>query len=162
MNSLPKNFFSTVGRNTIHHITESHPLCLSTGPSTALRGIARDDFNFEETLSDLTTIARMIRPHLGSRLVSARLTFGIHCCTLPCEERCGRRTCTSITLQLSEGTGAELAVKGVLRARRLCCLRRGTAFSHEPTAGSSEAGSYRSPFCTSSRRGAERRLGVWS
>ena len=34
----------------------------------------------------------MIRPHLGSRLVSARLTFGVHCSTLPREERCGRRT----------------------------------------------------------------------
>ena len=32
-----------------------------------------DDFNFEELLSDLITIARMIRPHLGSILVSARL-----------------------------------------------------------------------------------------
>ena len=51
-----------------------------------------DNFNFEELLSELTTIAWMIRPHLGSRLVSARLTFGAHCCTLPREERCGRRT----------------------------------------------------------------------
>ena len=118
-----------------------------------------DDFNFEELLSDLTTIARMIRPHLGSRLVRARLTFGVHCCTLPREERCGRRTisvkstCTSTTPQLSERTGAdaclstlhskidpsELAAKGVLRARRLCCLRRETAFSPESAAGSSEA-----------------------
>ena len=37
---------------------------------------SHDDFNFEELLSDLATIARMIRPHLGSRLVTARLTFG--------------------------------------------------------------------------------------
>ena len=52
-----------------------------------------DDFTFEELLSDLITIARMIRPpSLGSRLVSARLTFGVHCCTLPREERCGRRS----------------------------------------------------------------------
>ena len=109
-----------------------------------------DDFNFEELLSDLITIAWMIRPHLGSRLVSDRLTFGVHKCTLPREERCGRRTnpvkstCTSTTPQLSERAGAddaclstlhiktdpsELAAKGVLRARRLCCLRRETAFS---------------------------------
>ena len=102
-----------------------------------------DDFNFEELLSALTTIARMIRPHLGSRLVSARLTFGVHCCTLPRKERCGRRTnpvkSTGVELttpQLSERAGAdgclstlhskidpsELAAKGVLRARRLCCI----------------------------------------
>ena len=138
-----------------------------------------DDFNFEELLSDLITIARLIRPHLGSRLFSARLTFGVHCSTLPREERCARRTnpvkstCTSTTPQLSERAGAdaclstlhskidpsELAAKGVLRARRLCCLRRETAFSPESAAGSSEAGSYRSPFCSSSRRGADRR---WS
>ena len=35
-----------------------------------------DDFNFEELLSDLATIALMIRPHLASRLVSARLAYG--------------------------------------------------------------------------------------
>ena len=73
------------------------------------------DFNFEELLSDLTTIARMIRPHLGSRLVGAtKLTFGVHSCTLPREERCGRRTnpvkstCTSTTPhQLSERADAD-------------------------------------------------------
>ena len=138
-----------------------------------------DDFNFEELLSDLITIARMIRPHLGSRLLSARLTFRVHCCTLSREERCARRTnpvkstCTSTTPQLSERAGAdaclstlhskidpsELAAKGVLRARRLCCLRREAAFSPESAAGSSEAGSCRSPFCSSSRRGADRKWG---
>ena len=40
-----------------------------------------DDFNFEELLSDLITIARIFRPHLGSKLVSTRLTFGVHCST---------------------------------------------------------------------------------
>ena len=138
-----------------------------------------DDFNFEELLSDPITVARVIRPHLGSRLVSVRLTFGVHSCTLSREERCGRRTnpmkstCTSTTPQLSERAGAdaclstlyskidpsELAAKGVLRRRRLCCLRRETAFSPESAAGSSEAGSYRSPFCASSGRGADRRWG---
>ena len=131
-------------------------------------------------LSDLTTIAPMIRPHLGSRLVSVRLTVGVHCCTLSREERCGRQTnpvkstCASTTPQLSERECAdaclstlhsmidpsELAAKGVLRARRLCCLRRETAFSPESAAGSSEAGSYRSPFCNSSRRGADRGWGL--
>ena len=97
-----------------------------------------DDSNFEELLCDLIKIqhgARMIRPHLRSRL-----TFGVHCCTLPREERCGRRTnpvkstCTSTTHQLSERAGAdeclstlyckidpsELAAKG-------CCERGGYA-----------------------------------
>ena len=42
---------------------------------------------------------------------------------------------------------SELAAKGVLRARRLCCLRREeTALNPESAAGSSEAGSYRSPL----------------
>ena len=48
------------------------------------------------------------------------------------------------------------AAKGVLRARRLCCSRRETAFSPESAAGSSGAGSDGSHFCTSSRRGADR------
>ena len=93
-----------------------------------------DAFNFEELLSELFTIARMIRLHLGSKLVGARLTFGVCCLTLPHEERCGRRTYpvkstwTSATPQLSERAGAdaclstshskidhsELAAKGVL------------------------------------------------
>ena len=41
-----------------------------------------DDFNFEELLSDLITIARIFPPYLGSRVVGARLTIGVHCCTL--------------------------------------------------------------------------------
>ena len=97
-----------------------------------------DYFNFEELLSDLITIAPVIRLHLGSRLVSARQTFGVHNCTMSREERCGCRTnpvkstCTSTTPQLLERAGAdaclstlhskidpsELAAKGVLRARR--------------------------------------------
>ena len=58
----------------------------------------------------------MIRPHLGSRLVSVRLTFGVHYCTLPREERCARRTnpvkstCTSTTPQLAERAGADPCV----------------------------------------------------
>ena len=64
---------------------------------------------FEELLSELIARARMLRPHLGSRLVSAPLTFGVHCRALSGEERCGRMianpvksTCTSTTPQLSE------------------------------------------------------------
>ena len=38
-------------------------------------------------------------------------------------------------------------------------MRRETAFSPESAAGSSEAGSYRRPFCASSRRGANLRWG---
>ena len=38
-------------------------------------------------------------------------------------------------------------------------MRRETAFSPESVAGSSEAGTYRNPFCAPSRRGADRRWG---
>ena len=54
---------------------------------------------------------------------------------------------------------SELAAKMVLGARRLCCLRRETAFSPESAAVFSEAGSYISPFWASSKRGADRRMG---
>ena len=37
---------------------------------------------FDELPSELFARARMLRPHLGSRLVSAPLTFGVHCRTL--------------------------------------------------------------------------------
>ena len=57
--------------------------------------------------------------------------------------------CTSTTLQLSERAGAnalhskidpsKLAAGAMLRANRLCHLRRATAFSPESMAGSSEA-----------------------
>ena len=67
-----------------------------------------DDFNFEELLSDLITTARMIRPHLGSRLVSDRPTFGVLSCTLPREERYARRTNpVKTTPQLSERANAD-------------------------------------------------------
>ena len=45
---------------------------------------------FEELLSEFIARARMLRPHLGSRLVSALLPYGVRCRTLSCEERCGR------------------------------------------------------------------------
>ena len=87
-----------------------------------------------------------------------------------------KSTCTSTSPQLSECAGAdaclstlhskidpsELAAKGVLRARKLCCLRRETAFSPESAAGFSDAGSYSGPFCAFSRKGAYRRWGFWS
>ena len=69
---------------------------------------------FEELLSELIARARMLRPHLGSRLVSAMLTYWVRCRTLSCEERCGRMianpvksTCTSTTPQLSERAGGD-------------------------------------------------------
>ena len=69
---------------------------------------------FEQLLSELIARALMLRPHLGSRLVSAPLTFGVHCRTLSGEERCGgmianpvKSTCTSTTPQLSERAGAD-------------------------------------------------------
>ena len=69
---------------------------------------------FEELLSELITMARMLHTHLGSRLVSALLTYGVRRCTLSCEERCGRMiaipaksTCTSTTPLLSERAGGD-------------------------------------------------------
>ena len=66
--------------------------------------------------------ARMLRPHLGSRLGSAPLTLGGHCCTLSGEERCGRMianpvksTCTSTTPQLSERASADTCLYSLHR-----------------------------------------------
>ena len=50
--------------------------------------------DFEELLSELITMARMLRPLLGSRLVSSMLTYGVRRRTLSCEERCGRSLLT--------------------------------------------------------------------
>ena len=59
-------------------------------------------------------MARVLRPHLGSRLVGALLTYGVRRRTLSCEERCGRMianpaesTCTSTTPLLSERAGGD-------------------------------------------------------
>ena len=80
-----------------------------------------DDFNFEELLSDLTTIARIIRPHLGSSLVStSRLTFGVHCCTLPHEELCGRRTNPVKSACKSSSRSARVPMRAFQRCRAGC------------------------------------------
>ena len=47
-------------------------------------------------LSELIARARMLRPNLGSRLVSAPLTVGVHCHTLSGEEQCGRMIANSV------------------------------------------------------------------
>ena len=69
---------------------------------------------FEELLSEFIARARMLRPHLGSRLASTLLARGVRSRTLSCEERCGRMianpvksTCTSVTPQLSERAGVD-------------------------------------------------------
>ena len=49
---------------------------------------------FEELLSELNKMARKLRPHLSSRLVSALLTYVVRQRTLSSEERCGRRLLT--------------------------------------------------------------------
>ena len=72
---------------------------------------SQEVLGLEELLSELIARARMLRPHLGSRLVSAPLTFGVHCRTLSGEERCGRMIAnpvksTSCT-QLPERMGAD-------------------------------------------------------
>ena len=46
--------------------------------------------DFEELFSELITIKRMLRLHLGSRLLNALLTYGVLRRILSCEERCGR------------------------------------------------------------------------
>ena len=73
--------------------------------------------DFEELLSELITMARMLRPRLGSRLVSAMLTYGVRCRALSCEERCGhmmanpvKSTCSSTTPQLSESAGGDVCL----------------------------------------------------
>ena len=65
---------------------------------------------FEELLSELIAMARMLRPHLGSRLVSAVLTNGVSCRTLSCKVRCGHMIANpvkSTTPQLSERAGGD-------------------------------------------------------
>ena len=73
--------------------------------------------DFEYLLSEPITMARMLRPHLGSRLVSALLAYGVRWRILSCEERCGRMianpvksTCTSTTPQLSERAGGDVCL----------------------------------------------------
>ena len=80
---------------------------------------------FEELLSELIARARMLRPHLGSRLVSTLLAYGVRCRTLSCEERCGRMianpvksTCTSTTPQLSDRSA-----RVAMRACNRCTAR---------------------------------------
>ena len=80
---------------------------------------------FEELLSEPIARARMLRPHLGSRLVSTLLVaYGVRCRALSCEERCGRMianpvksTCTSTTPQLSERAGADASAFNRCAAR---------------------------------------------
>ena len=79
---------------------------------------------FEELLGELIARARMHRPHLGSRLVSAMLTYGVRCRALSCEERCGRMIAnpvksnrTSTTPQLSERVDADASACNRCTAR---------------------------------------------
>ena len=53
------------------------PVRLSpTGPQEVI--------DFEELLSELITMARMLHPHLGSRLVSVLLTYSMGYAGVPC------------------------------------------------------------------------------
>ena len=79
---------------------------------------------FEELLSELIARAPMLRPHLGSRLVSKMPAYGARCRALSCEERCERMianpvksTCTSTTPQLSERAGADASAYNRCTAR---------------------------------------------
>ena len=61
-----------------HHVLENLLSKAGVVPLRVSPTRLQDNFNFEELLRNLSTIARMTRPHLGSRLVSAtRLTFGL-------------------------------------------------------------------------------------
>ena len=89
---------------------------------------------FEELLSELIARARMLRPHLGSRLVSRLQAYGVRCCTLSCEERCGRMIANP---PLPSSRSARVAIRANNRctARMIprswllerCCERRGYA-----------------------------------
>ena len=96
------------------HASRARDCCWKPG-SHGLRGQTQlGVHSIEELLSELIARERMLRPHLGSRLVSTPLTFGVHSCTLSGEERCGRMianpvksTCTSTAPQLSERVDAD-------------------------------------------------------
>ena len=60
------------------HIKRATP-STSTARARARWGGIRllEVIDFEELLSELITMARMLRPHLGSRVASAMLTYGV-------------------------------------------------------------------------------------
>ena len=63
----------------------------------------------------------MLRPHLGSRLVSTLLAYGVRCRTLACAELCGRMI-ANLSLLLSLLLSARTAIS--LRSRSLSALCR--------------------------------------
>ena len=64
------------------------------GPVRLSPARPQEFIDFEELFSEHIAMARMLRPRLGSRLVSALLTYGVRRRTLYCEGRCGRRLLT--------------------------------------------------------------------
>ena len=75
INNGPKNRGSFGGRGNERKKKSFSPVRLCpTRPQEAL--------DFEELLSDLITMVRMLRPHIGLRLASALLTYGVRRSTL--------------------------------------------------------------------------------
>ena len=116
------NYTLKVSQRPPTRVTCSRSLLGARQPWPARPSPARplEVLGFEEFLSELIARARMLRPHLGSRLFSAPLTFRVHCCTLSGEERWGhmianpvKSTCTSTTPQLSEHAGADTRLQSL-------------------------------------------------
>ena len=86
-------------------------------------------------MSELITMARMLRPHLGSRLISAPLTFGVNCHTLYDEERTIPVKSTFAHRPLPSSRSARMPTRAYNRStatliprswlQERCCERRG-------------------------------------
>ena len=90
----------------------------------------QDVLGFEELLSELIARARMLRPHLGSRPVTAPLTSGVHCRTLSGKERCGRMIANPLLLiDQSPALGARgcrcVPIIVAVQVLERCCERIG-------------------------------------
>ena len=78
---------------------------------------------FGELLCELMARARMLRPHLGSRLVSAMLTYGVRCRTLSCEERCGRMIANPVKSTCTSPLPSSRSARMAMRACNRCTER---------------------------------------
>ena len=96
---------SVIAPSSLLHASRARERCWEPGshmaceawPNPAVGG----HIGFEELLSELIARARMLRPHLGSRLFSTSLTYGVRCRTLSSAERCGRMIANPVAHQLA-------------------------------------------------------------
>ena len=86
--------------------------------SHGLRGLGGP--HFEELPNELFARARMLRLQLGSRLVSAPLTFGVPYRTLSGEERCGRMIANPVKLTCTSTTPLLWTARVPMRAHNRC------------------------------------------